>query len=260
MDRFRTYGNPPFETILLHGGPGAPGEMAPVARVLSETRGVIEHLQSSNSIDGQVLELSEIIEGQLKTPCTIVGWSWGAWLGIIFTAGYRELVRKLILVGCGPLEEKYALKMLETRLERLDPGGRRDLMLTLGAMNDPSKGDRNDLLEHLGSLVSLTDSFEALPHEDQVLEYSFDIFDRVSGEAGKMRRSGELLQLCGLIECPVTVIHGEHDPHPFQGVKEPLSGVLPDVRFHLLERCGHCPWYEKNAGDEFFTILEKEIP
>ncbi len=46
MTNIRKYGNPPFSVAVIHGGPGAPGEMAPVARELSSRWGVLEPLQT----------------------------------------------------------------------------------------------------------------------------------------------------------------------------------------------------------------------
>jgi pimeloyl-ACP methyl ester carboxylesterase len=257
--RFRKYGPRQREVVLLHGGPGAPGEMAPVARELSSTCGVIEHLQSSDSIEGQVEEVREVIALHMESPVAVIGWSFGAWLGVIFSARHPELVRKLVIVSSGPLQEAYTVKMLETRVERLDPSGRKELMMTLGSMSDPSFEDKDGLLRKLALLVERTDSFGVVPHEEEVLGYDFGVFDRVSREAGALRRSGELLELCGSIKCPVVAIHGEWDPHPYEGIKEPLSRVLPGAKFHLLENCGHYPWYEKDAREEFFNILRSEI-
>jgi len=36
MENPRKYGNRPYEVALVHGGPGAAGEMAPVAKELSK--------------------------------------------------------------------------------------------------------------------------------------------------------------------------------------------------------------------------------
>jgi len=44
MQNFREYGKAPFKTAVIHGGPGGSGEMAPVARELSSTRGILEPL------------------------------------------------------------------------------------------------------------------------------------------------------------------------------------------------------------------------
>ena len=75
----------------------------------------------------------------------------------------------------------------------------------------------------------------------------------------EFRASGELLKTVSRIQCPVVAIHGTYDPHPAEGIREPLSRVLPDFRFILLEDCGHLPWIERQARDEFFRVLEQEI-
>ncbi len=50
MENLRKYGNPPFIAALIHGGPGSPGEMAPVARELSTGRGILEPLQTAATL------------------------------------------------------------------------------------------------------------------------------------------------------------------------------------------------------------------
>ena len=57
----------------------------------------------------------------------------------------------------------------------------------------------------------------------------------------------------------MVAIHGDYDPHPWSGVTEPLTRVLKDFRFILLENCGHYPWYERAAREQFFSILKKEV-
>src|SRR5262249_44414056 len=53
----RVYGSPPYRVVVVHGGPGAAGQMAPVARRLSEEYTVLEPMQSATSVEGQVDEL-----------------------------------------------------------------------------------------------------------------------------------------------------------------------------------------------------------
>lgn len=74
-----------------------------------------------------------------------------------------------------------------------------------------------------------------------------------------MRRTGKLLELAKQIHCGVMAIHGDYDPHPAEGVREPLSAVLKDFRFVLLKQCGHKPWIERQAKEEFFRVLEREL-
>ena len=85
-----------------------------------------------------------------------------------------------------------------------------------------------------------------------------DVYQGVWQEADEMRRSGELLALARRIRCPVVAIHGDYDPSPAEGVQEPLAAALEEFRFVLLARCGHTPWRERQARDEFYRVLKRE--
>ena len=74
-----------------------------------------------------------------------------------------------------------------------------------------------------------------------------------------MRSSGELLQSGKKIQCRIVAIHGDYDPHPAAGVQEPLTRVLKDFRFTILARCGHHPWLERQAKDNFYRALRREL-
>src|SRR4030042_5728238 len=117
---FRKYGNAPYNIAVIHGGPGAAGEMAPVARELSSGFGVLEPFQKAKTIEGQVEDLIFVLEKNAILPVTLIGFSWGAWLSLIVAAKYPALVKKLILISSGPFEEKYSAKILETRVSRLN--------------------------------------------------------------------------------------------------------------------------------------------
>ena len=238
MNNLRTYGHQPFNIAIIHGGPGAPGEMAPVARKLASDSGVQEPLQTVNSVDGQVEELKDVLEKYGDSPLILIGFSWGAWLCYILTARYPSLVKKLILVSSGPFEEKEVLSLLS-------------------ALN--SRGIMRNGFVRFGELMNKADSFSPLPDVTGGLESNPDIYQKVWTEAGKMRSSGELLQLGNKIQCPVVAIHGDYDPHPAAGVREPLSHVLKDFRFILLEKCGHRPWFERYAQEIFYNTLRREI-
>ena len=78
-------------------------------------------------------------------------------------------------------------------------------------------------------------------------------------EFEELRASGKLLELGKQIQCPVVVIHGDYDSHPLEGIREPLSPIIKDLRFFLLKNCGHTPWIEREAKAAFFEILHKEL-
>src|SRR5262249_8362679 len=107
VENHRTYGLAPYTVAVVHGGPGAAGEMAPVARALAHDRGILEPLQTATSLEGQVDELRETLESYTALPVVLIGFSWGAWLSYIVAARYPALVRKLLLVAGGPFDQRY---------------------------------------------------------------------------------------------------------------------------------------------------------
>lgn len=259
MKNPQRYGNAPFRTAVLHGGPGAPGEMAPVARELSHVTGILDPLQTALTLEGQVQELKTILRKNSDLPVTLVGWSWGAWLAFIMAARFPAYVQKLILVASGPFIDSYAKDIMDERFSRMTNDERTDTLSLMEGLNDPDRSDKDDLLVRLGKLIRKADSYDPIPHDEEIVECSYEIYHRVWGQVNELRRSGKLLELGGRIKCPVVAVHGDHDPHPAEGVREPLSAVLQDFTLHLLGKCGHCPWVERGARERFFEILRDEV-
>ncbi|QSZ66221.1 alpha/beta hydrolase [Methanofollis aquaemaris] len=258
MHNLRRYGERPYSIAVVHGGPGAAGEMAPVARELSSVGGVLEPLQTATTLDGQVEELKGVLESEGDSPVTLIGFSWGAWLAWIVAARYPSIVKKLILVGSGPFEGGYVGEIMRTRLRRLGDDEREEVLSLMKVLNGRAAGDRDITLARFGSLLSGVDAYDPLPHDDEALECRYEVYQRVWEEADALRSSGKLLKLGERIRCPVVAIHGDYDPHPFAGTDIPLSRILRNFRFVLLERCGHRPWIERHAKDRFYDVLKNE--
>jgi len=267
MENFRLYGSKPYRVAVIHGGPGAPGEMAPVARELALNYGIIEPLQTAMTVTGQVEELRKALEENAALPAILIGHSWGAWLSFILASEYPEFVSKLILVSSAPFEDKYAAAITNTRMSRLSENERDEVASITMALNSESPDTRtwttstskNRLLSRFGEIMSKADEFDPLQPKSEVIWTRYDIYESVWPEAAEMRWNGKLLEFGKRIKCPVVAIHGDYDPHPAEGVKEPLSRILPDFRFILLEHSGHNPWNERFARDEFYRTLRQEI-
>lgn len=259
MENLRIYGDPPFKVAVLHGGPGAPGYMAPVARELSLKWGVLEPLQTASTVEGQVQELKVILQNNAELPVCLIGSSWGAWLGFILSARFPELVHKLILIGSGAFMEKYAAGIMDNRLARLSEEEKGEAYFLMDALVDPEIPNKDALMTRFGKLCTKADTYEPLTLETEEIKVQYDIYTSVWTGASELRQNGTLVLLGERIECPVVAIHGDSDPHPAEGVRKPLSKVLKNFRFILLEKCGHYPWIEKYAKDEFFKILKAEL-
>ncbi|MCF8061302.1 MAG: alpha/beta hydrolase [Deltaproteobacteria bacterium] len=256
----RMYGKPPCTAAVLHGGPGACGEVAPVARELGRRRGVLEPMQQAVSVEGEIRELEGLLEAHARPPVTLVGFSWGAWLAWLFAARFPSRVHKLILVAAGPFEDAYAAGISDVRFSRLRPEEQTEAGRLMDVMDHPGAGEADAAFARLGKLLERADAFDPVPGAAEPIRPRLELFQRVWPEAAEMRKSGALLELGAQIACPVVAIHGDHDPHPAEGVRKPLSLVLDDFQFILLERCGHRPWIERHARDAFFRALESSVP
>jgi pimeloyl-ACP methyl ester carboxylesterase len=262
MPRVRTYGTAPFEVAVIHGGPGAGGEMAPVARELAAGWGVLEPIQTATTLEGQVEELREVLAQRARPPVALIGHSWGAWLSFIVAARFPALVRKLVLVSSGPFEQKYVADLERTRAARLSAADRAAFRAAIRDLEGGVGEERDKALRRLRDLTLETDAYDPAAPQDtetDALKLRGELYQGVWREAAEMRRSGRLLRLADRIQCPVVAIHGDYDPHPAEGVRVPLSAHLQQFRFLLLRNCGHTPWRERQARDAFFEMLEREL-
>lgn len=257
METIRKYGKPPFRIGLLHGGPGAAGELQPVAENLAADFGILELLQTAKSVDGQIAELRSQLTSNAALPAILVGYSWGAWLGFMFAAKYPDLVKKLILISAGAFESKSEDDLMNIRLNRLNRQDRQAAERLIAVIKSGSAD--NETLRRFGKLMTIADSYDYQPGDDDGVEVDWTIYQSVWSEASKLRESNELINCADKIKCPVVAIHGAYDSHPIDGVDQPLSQRLEDFKLIRIEKCGHIPWRERSAKDSFFEILRSEL-
>lgn len=259
LPTFRSYGSPPYHVALIHGGPGAPGTMSLLAENLSSQVSVLEPLQTAMSIDGLMDELRKVLEEEADLPVSLVGSSWGAMFAFMFAAVHSSFVRRLILIGSGPFEASYAEQIRHTRLGRLPSDKRHRAEEVLASLESLSPGEMQQPLLELFHLYNEADAYDPITLDTGLIGIYVDQHLAVWEEALEIRASGQLLQMAERIECPVIAIHGEQDPHPPEGVREPLSGRLKYFEFILLENCGHMPVIERQAREKFLEVLLQEI-
>lgn len=260
-DHYRLHGAPPYKVAVLHGGPAAVGSAAGLARGIAREVGVVEVLQTRASIAGIIAETAQCLEEHVAGAAAIVGHSWGAMLGCLFTAERPDLVRKLVLVGSGVFEEQYASQIMKTRLARLNPEQRTEVVALCNAMDDPGVQDKDSLMARFGALMTAADAYDVdeMDEENDVVRVDFTLHQKLWAETLELRRNGKLLPWIRRVRRPVLALHGEYDAHPAEGVEKPLSRVLRDFQWILLQECGHYPWKERRARDIFFRILLQYI-
>lgn len=257
---YRIYGAQPISVVVLHGGPGGIGEIAPLAKRISSFCGVLEPFQKQTSINDELLYLASLFKKKANPPLILIGHSFGAWMACLFATQFPTLVQKLILIGTPPFEEQYVSSIRKTRLARMSESEMEERHTLEKQLSDPMIVEKSAIFERLGKLFRKIDSFDPSEEENEdSLAADFTVYECVWPEAQVMRSSGALLQILKKLQCPVVAIHGEYDPHPIEGAFLPLFHNVSCFRGIALRECGHTPWIERKARDKLYELLQEEI-
>lgn len=258
----RKYGMEPYTIVTVHGGPGARGSMAGLSKELSNEFGVLEPIQTEYNIENLLEELKKQIIDNTTMPVTLIGHSWGAWLTALFAEKYPALVKKVILIGSGPLDAKYANLIGERRRSNLSAVQRKEYDELVNVLEQEDTLNKDEKLCRLGELADLADNYHKIlltSKQDEELTHDGEAYSRIWPEAAKLRKSGQLLKVFKNIICPITIIQGDVDPHPYEGIVRPLLGQKVNFVAYSIEKCGHTPWVEKFGVHEFYCVLLKEL-
>ncbi len=248
----RLYGRAPYKIVLVHGGPGAIGSLKGFARELYELSqiGIVEAIQSKYSIAELIEELYHQIKEHCRGKISLIGHSWGAWLVVFFAEKYPELVENVILVGSGPLEVAYVPEIGTRRLQNLSE--KNGAILQRLMANQATDED----MEKIPKILEQSDNYclenKELHEADKT---DSKMHNRIWAEAAKLRSSGDLLKSFKQVKSKLFLIQGETDPHPAKGVTIPLQENGVACKTYILEKCGHSPFMEKYAKEEFYKIL-----
>lgn len=261
-ERLRRHGVAPFSAVAVHGGPGTPGSAYSLAAGLSAFIGTIEPFQQESTLTAQIEELYQQITECADVPATVFGHSWGAWLSCYLASQYPHIVNKLFLISSGPLEEKYVGEISQRRASRLSAEEHLEYQAILRKLSAESGSEKDVYLKKLGELTSKSDNYDI---ENQAFEHGRTIkvdgaqYQSVWYEGVRLRKQGVLLKAALSLSIPIVIIHGAEDPHPPEGVIDPLRKKSKYVTSYVLDRCGHHPWKEKYAKERFWQIIRAEL-
>lgn len=258
----RVYGNPPFRIAVIHGGPGAPGSLAGVARHLSSLAGVVEPLQSKQDVAALIEELHDQIGRSCVRPVMLVGHAWGAWLSLLYAAAYPQDVRLAVLAGCAPLDAAYVSLLQDCRRARMSREEWIWFNRLVSRLERLPREHGSWLIQQIDALLEKTDCYElVMERTERQARLSFDPerYLRIWQEAEAMCESGELLRRIRPIRCGLHVIHGEYDPRPAEGVMAPLQASQIPFKHYRLPQCGYAPFWEKHGAAPFYAILREII-
>ncbi|MBN1660710.1 MAG: alpha/beta hydrolase [Anaerolineae bacterium] len=256
MIQVREYGTAGPWVVTVHGGPGAMGSMAPVARGLAGRFRVLEPWQRRSGGDPltvarHVADLHEVMQAHCtgQRPA-IVGHSWGAMLTLAYAATHPEDAGPLVLVGCGTFDLAARARMNMIRQARMGE----DLFAQMARI-EQEIADPDECLCALGRLMMIVDSYE-LGSTETGMEVCDAAANRETwDDMLHLQEMGVYPAAFVAIRAPVLMVHGAHDPHPGDMIRASLAPCLPQIEYHEWARCGHYPWLERAVGAEFFAVV-----
>ncbi len=254
----RRYGMGGPAVALLHGGPGAAGEMASLARDLAGGFRILEPRQRRSggpplTVARHVADLAAV----LPEGTALVGWSWGAMLALSFAAAHPGRARSLALVGCGTYDEASRAVYRRAVDARLGEEGRRQAARLRREMAAAASDEERDrLLADLGRLLGRAQAHDPLPEDDGgALPVDARGHDETWADALRLQAEGVEPAAFAAITCPVLMLQGDEDPHPGAATADLLRLFMPQLQYRGLARCGHRPWAERYAREPFLAAL-----
>jgi len=255
--------------LVLHGGPGAHHDyLLPQLLALGDAAGgreLIFHDQRggrrSRTTDQepitwqtQVRDLASVMgEFDLARP-TLVAYSWGALLAILYAAeaaGARisPAVGALVLIDPAPISRQYRVRFEREFARRQSSPDVERMRAALAKSNlreiDPEAyRQRNFELSVAGYFADPRSAQDLTPFRvsarvQQSVWESLGDFD--------LAADGRL----AAIRVPTLIVHGRQDPIPIASSEE--AARLMSARFVPLEECGHVPYVEQ-PGPLFSAI------
>ncbi len=233
----RTIGDGP-DVVVLHGGPGAHHDyLLPHFDALATGRRLRYYDQRGGGRSPvtrdvpvgwreHVDDLDALIELWGIAPATLVGYSWGGLLALLYAATRPERVGRLALISPAPLNPEHRAEFERRFAER---------------MAHPQVAGEREALRESGLWEQDPDAYR---------QRAF-VWESVS----QTDLRNELTELCEL-SIPSLVIHGRHDPIPLE-TAEQVAGCL-GASLEVFEDSGHVPYVED--FEEFVQVLDGFLP
>jgi pimeloyl-ACP methyl ester carboxylesterase len=253
----RRYGTAGPTVVLLHGGPGAAGYMAPVARRLAEGFRVIEPFQRNGDPNAPltVAQHAADLDAVVGVYCSdekpmLVGHSWGAMLALAYAAGHCNAAGPVVLIGCGTFDAASRKQMDDLRNRKMKRHIFQRMQKRIESADDP-----DDRLKLQGKMMMQVDSYDLMRVEDEVVYYDALGHEQTWRDIMRLQDEGIYPAAFETIHQPVLMLHGREDPHPRTMIRDSLKPYLPQLEYHEWGNCGHYPWLEKAAREDFYNVL-----
>lgn len=263
----RTVGRGP-DVIVLHGGPGAHHDyLLPQFDALADGRRLRYYDQRGGGRSPvprgvavgwreHVADLDGLIVHWGLERVTLLGYSWGGALALLYAASYPERVGRLALVAPAPLDAEQRAAFRHRLAERQR---RPEIARARRALQDSGLKDQDPGAYQRRAFELAVAGYFRDPEQARNLT-PFRVTGRTqdavweSVAATDLRAElDELAELC----IPALVLHGRHDAIPLEAA-ERVAELLCDARLEVLEQSGHVPHVEE--FETFRRVLDDFLP
>jgi len=259
----RVIGSGP-RVVVLHGGPGAHLDyLLPQFDALARGRTLHYYDQRGGGRSPvardialgwqeQVADLDALLEYWREIPATILGYSWGALLALLYATRHPARVAKMALVSAAAATAQ-GRQEFERRLAERSRDPRilhaREALRGSGLRERDPETYRHRLFE-----LSVAGYFY---HPEQARNLTpFRVTGRTQDAVWKSLGQYDLTDELRQLRIPSVILHGRHDPIPLTSAEQ--TAKLLGARLEIFEHSGHVPYVEEL--DRFVTVLDQFLP
>ncbi len=259
----RTVGHGP-STVVLHGGPGAHHDyLLPQFDRLAKNRTLHYYDQRGGGrspverdvpIDWrtQVNDLRQLIEHWDFSYVSILGYSWGGLLAMLFATEFPTLVSHLALVSPAPatatgraaFETRFAERSRAPKIV----AARKELQAS-GLRKNDVQAYRQRAFE-----LSVAGYFRELSNVRELTP--FRVTGRTQQGVWDSLGNYDIRDRLQQLSVPSIVLHGRYDPIPMETAAETAN--LMGAPLIVMEHSGHVPYVEDT--EHFVTTLDAFLP
>jgi proline iminopeptidase len=253
------------QIVVLHGGPGASHDyLRPQFDALARGRTLLYYDQRGGGRSdvprevplgwrAHVADLAAIVASAATPPATLLGFSWGGLLALLFALEHPDLVGRLALVAPAGTHAEIRARFEKTFAERQAAPGivqaRADLSRSGLRERDPAAFWRRAFeLSVAGYFKDASRAANLTP---------FRVAARAQRAVWDSLAGVDLRPRLPSLTAETLVLHGRYDPIPLES-SETLVALMPRARLVVFEDSGHALYAEETA--RFVQVLDAFLP
>lgn len=248
--------SPAPRLVLLHGGPGASHDyLLPQMLRLADRHDVLCYDQrgggrskgdATTSVTAELLvdDLGHLVRELGAHPLTLVGYSWGGLLALLYTLEAKKRAdliapRRLVLIDPAPLSRRWRDEFEAEFLRRQQGDAVRGLREELAASGLRERDP--DAYRQRAFELSVAGYFHDPANARDLTP--FRVTGRVQQSVWESLGDYDLIPLLPALDLPTLVVHGWHDPIPVDSSIAAARAMT--ARCVVLEASGHVPYVEQ---------------